>query len=542
MEYQVILLPKQGYWEWVNACKEYVVAYGPNLTSDVETAARYMAPRQVVTFPNIPGGYAVSRDLIGWFERQHAGIRLDAVEAEDPEALRRELRHRIKDKDRYGQRRRPFYLLWPTMYPVITQPFGANPQIYQRFGLPGHEGVDFRALSGTEIRSCFEGTVYEVHRNPKDHAYGIHVRLRHQLGYRTVYGHLAKPLVDVGEVLKAGAVLGLADSTGASTGSHLHLTLKQDGATLRRETRFPKDIIDPTKYLVWPDGMLPKTAAGSKLWPAGKALVGAHGRIGGGLAEKDLVQLAEAQIEAVMLHAVESRGTVDRLRAMRPGMLLAFRLTTDLAGERVTAADFAARVAPQAEEMASLGVTVFEVGSTPNLQFDGWRRSWRGGDEYGEWFADVLARLRRAVPEGRFGFPGLAAGGFVSGQRADGLQFLSEAEEAVRLADWIGVNCYWTVPEEMALLEGGRWYEEYRSRFPDKELMITEFGNPSGDASPEEKAQQYVDFLRMVRGVAGIGAAFAPATSSARAGPLLVWDEAGELPGAIARSLGRRDF
>ncbi len=94
--------------------------------------------------------------------------------------------------------------MWPTDYPVVTQSFGANPQIYSRYGVPAHEGLDIRALTNTNVYACFGGTVYEVHKNPKDHAYGIHIRIRHRDGYRTVYGHLARALVAVGEEVQRG--------------------------------------------------------------------------------------------------------------------------------------------------------------------------------------------------------------------------------------------------------------------------------------------------------------------------------------------------
>jgi hypothetical protein len=288
--------------------------------------------------------------------------------------------------------------------------------------------------------------------------------------------------------------------------------------------------------------MAPKRSAGSKAWPAGKALVGAQGRLGDDLGEDDLRQMAEAQVEAVLLHAAVSETTMAALRALRPGMLVILRLSTDFSGEAVTPSEFVARVTPAVEAMTAHGAGVFEVGARPNLQFDGWGRSWRSGYEFGEWFGEVVSRLRRVAPDGRFGFPGLAPGAYVPGQRADALQFLGEAEGAVQRADWIGVNCYWTTPEEMGLLESGRWYEEYRSRYPDQELVITEFGNPRMDVSSDEKARQYADFLRMVRGVTGIGAAFAPPTSTAQGRTSMAWDGTGSTPGAIARALGRRDF
>jgi murein DD-endopeptidase MepM/ murein hydrolase activator NlpD len=141
-------------------------------------------------------------------------------------------------------------LQWPTEYRVITQGFGANPQNYARFGLPGHEGIDMRAPHGSDIMACADGEVYRVHRVDDGHAYGIHVRIRHDGGYKTIYAHLERPLVHVGMQVKAGSLIGLANNTGNSRGSHLHLTLKKEGATEAGTTEHPYDIIDPTPFLV----------------------------------------------------------------------------------------------------------------------------------------------------------------------------------------------------------------------------------------------------------------------------------------------------
>lgn len=142
-------------------------------------------------------------------------------------------------------------LRWPTDYAVVTQPFGVRPEAYRRFGLPGHEGLDIRAPHGANIYACAAGTVKAV-LNTLEHAYGIHVRIQHAGGYETIYAHLQRATVSVGQVVAARQIIGRADSTGNSSASHLHLTLKKAGATVRGETSYPNDIIDPTPYLVRP--------------------------------------------------------------------------------------------------------------------------------------------------------------------------------------------------------------------------------------------------------------------------------------------------
>jgi uncharacterized protein YgiM (DUF1202 family) len=61
-----------------------------------------------------------------------------------------------------------------------------------------------------------------------------------------VYAHLSKTVVRPGQKVAAGDLIGLADNTGNSFGSHLHLTLKIDGA---QTPGYPKEIVDPWPYL-----------------------------------------------------------------------------------------------------------------------------------------------------------------------------------------------------------------------------------------------------------------------------------------------------
>ncbi len=140
-------------------------------------------------------------------------------------------------------------LRYPVEAPVVmTQPFGVRPEYYRRFGLPGHEGIDFRAITGAKILCACEGHVVLV----KEYGnYGYQIRVRSDADnrqYEHIYAHGIRnsAKVKVGQWVPAGALLMLADSTGNTDGAHLHFTLKCYGATARGETHFPKDIIDPT--------------------------------------------------------------------------------------------------------------------------------------------------------------------------------------------------------------------------------------------------------------------------------------------------------
>lgn len=152
--------------------------------------------------------------------------------------------------------------LWPTEYPgAVNQAFGINPQYYAKFGIPAHEGIDMKAPTKSPIRAVWNGTVTRVGVHP---AYGNHVRIFHRIKvkgilteYETIYAHFLQPAqVAVGDKVIRGFQIGIADSTGNSTGSHLHFGMKQFNGNVPNtyyqkkylEQWAKKDIIDPTPF------------------------------------------------------------------------------------------------------------------------------------------------------------------------------------------------------------------------------------------------------------------------------------------------------
>lgn len=140
----------------------------------------------------------------------------------------------------------------PVAAPRITQGFGANPQVYAAWGLPGHEGIDYGCAVGTPVLAVAAGVVSEIRLDGGQPAaqfpYGNQIRI--QSGeYTAVYAHLSEATVRLGQVVTAGMPIALSGNTGNSSGPHLHLTLKKAGATKRGETNYPSDIINPAPYL-----------------------------------------------------------------------------------------------------------------------------------------------------------------------------------------------------------------------------------------------------------------------------------------------------
>jgi murein DD-endopeptidase MepM/ murein hydrolase activator NlpD len=103
----------------------------------------------------------------------------------------------------------------------ITSGFGA------RWGT-SHQGLDIAAPIGTPIRVPLDGTV--IDSGPAS-GFGQWVRVEHADGTITVYGHISRSLVSVGESVSAGEVIAEVGNEGRSTGPHLHFEVITPGGT-----------------------------------------------------------------------------------------------------------------------------------------------------------------------------------------------------------------------------------------------------------------------------------------------------------------------
>lgn len=106
-----------------------------------------------------------------------------------------------------------------------------------------HNGTDLDLDTGDSVRTTFDGMVRIVAYDGS--GYGKFVLVRHYNGLETLYGHMSKQLVESGQVVKAGDVLGLGGNTGRSTGSHLHF-----------ENRYEGNPFDPRNIFDWDGGQI----------------------------------------------------------------------------------------------------------------------------------------------------------------------------------------------------------------------------------------------------------------------------------------------
>ena len=98
-----------------------------------------------------------------------------------------------------------------------------------------HRGIDFAGKIGTELMAVAPGRVVSAGERV---GYGTTVEIDHGLGFTTLYAHLSQILVSRGDWVRPGTVIGLAGSSGRSTGPHLHYEIRYKGSPF-----------DPTKFV-----------------------------------------------------------------------------------------------------------------------------------------------------------------------------------------------------------------------------------------------------------------------------------------------------
>lgn len=116
----------------------------------------------------------------------------------------------------------------------VTSNFGTRKDPFD--GKPKrHRGIDFAGKIGTELMTVAPGRVISAGERV---GYGTTVEIDHGLGFTTLYAHLSQITVSRGDWVRPGTVIGLAGSSGRSTGPHLHYEIRYKGAPF-----------DPSKFV-----------------------------------------------------------------------------------------------------------------------------------------------------------------------------------------------------------------------------------------------------------------------------------------------------
>lgn len=175
---------------------------------------------------------AYSQDSPGNAEQVRAKFDTLLRHAERLSASYRQAISDVSDLD--GQLRRT-PILWPTDSRQINSDYG-----YRRDPFTGraaqHNGLDIDGKTGDPVYAAADGIVVEAGWNGP---HGRQVIIEHNERYTTVYSHLGKWLVESGQFVHQGDLIGEIGSSGRSTGPHLHYEILLDG-----------EQVDPRDYLL----------------------------------------------------------------------------------------------------------------------------------------------------------------------------------------------------------------------------------------------------------------------------------------------------
>jgi murein DD-endopeptidase MepM/ murein hydrolase activator NlpD len=115
----------------------------------------------------------------------------------------------------------------------ISSTFGHRENPFGGSKVETHKGLDIKGPLGTPVKSMAKGQVEFAGTRG---GFGNCILLKHGNGFETLYGHLSKILVHVGQQIDIGQQIGNIGSTGRSTGPHLHYEVHRNGQQINPES------------------------------------------------------------------------------------------------------------------------------------------------------------------------------------------------------------------------------------------------------------------------------------------------------------------
>lgn len=128
-------------------------------------------------------------------------------------------------------------IVWytPTTNFVVTSKYGYRHDPFTG-KWTGHNGVDLAAPKNTPIVATRSGVV--TFTGYQEGGAGNYIWINHGDGFKSIYMHMTRYIVEQGQYVEAGEIIGYVGSTGRSTGNHLHFGLKYNGS-----------YVDPLNYI-----------------------------------------------------------------------------------------------------------------------------------------------------------------------------------------------------------------------------------------------------------------------------------------------------
>ena len=127
-------------------------------------------------------------------------------------------------------------VVFPLMAPRLSSKYGKRSHPVRKV-VRHHHGVDLAAPKNSHIpRAVAKGRVIFADRYS---GFGKLVTISHGDSYTSLYGHLAEILVNPGDMVKPGQLIGRVGSTGLATGPHLHFEWRKGGKSVDPLSVFP---------------------------------------------------------------------------------------------------------------------------------------------------------------------------------------------------------------------------------------------------------------------------------------------------------------
>ena len=269
----------------------------------------------------------------------------------------------------------------------------------------------------------------------------------------------------------------------------------------------------------------------------GKARIGLHASADPDISDQEHQEFALLRPGIIKLLSFHSTEDIRRLAEAHPNASWIVRAFLNFGGRSISPTQFVTDTLSDVKRTLDvLGDkdVVIELHNEPNLVAEGMGSSWEDGRSFANWWLDVLKRYQTALPDMRFLYPGLSPGSSVSNVKADHIQFLEASRTAVDAADGLGIHLYWSnvYPMEKSL----DVLDDYIARVRHKPIWITEASNNKAGPTPQQKAQQYLQFWKELQQRPLVqGVTFFVASASDPAFANEVWVSKG-----IAQIIGQR--
>ena len=125
--------------------------------------------------------------------------------------------------------------VFPIVSPKLTSKFGTRKHpVYKK--IKHHNGLDLAVPANSHVRAVASGKVIFAATHG---GYGHLITILHNNGASSMYAHLRKIKVEVGDIVTSGQIIGLVGRTGTATGNHLHFEWREEGKAVDPLKIFP---------------------------------------------------------------------------------------------------------------------------------------------------------------------------------------------------------------------------------------------------------------------------------------------------------------